>query len=124
MPLRVVIWGLGLLLRLLFRVTTSMSLGLLLGLLFRFLDGSPEIGKNVANVNKCRFSLFSDRKNDTRLCDIPYYNKINPLIYSVFTSLLQVNSFKSVCVRLIVPVGSAAVYSKRTSPRTRATPLN
>lgn len=99
MPLRVVICGLGLLLRLLFRVTASMSLGLLLGLLFRFLEGSPEIGKNVANVNKCRFSLFSERKNDTCLCDIPYYNKINPLIYSVFTSLLQVNSFKSVCVR-------------------------
>ncbi len=76
-----------------------MSLGLLLGLLFRFLDGSPKIGKNVANVNKCRFSLFSERKNDTRLCDIPYYNKINPLIYSVFTSLLQVKSFKGVCVR-------------------------
>lgn len=99
MPLRVVIWDLGLLLRFLFRVTTSMSLGLLLGLLFRFLDGSPKIGKNVANVNKCRFSLFSERKNDTRLCDIPYYNKINPLIYSVFTSLLQVKSFKGVCVR-------------------------
>ena len=30
---------LGLLLRLLFRVTTLMSLGLLLGLLFRFLEG-------------------------------------------------------------------------------------
>lgn len=62
MPLRVVILSLGLLLRLLFRVTTLMSLGLLLGLLFRFLEGTPEIGKGVANVNKCRFSLFSDRK--------------------------------------------------------------
>lgn len=51
------------------------------------------------NESKCRFSLFSERKNDTCLCDIPYYNKINPLIYSVFTSLLQVKSFKGVCVR-------------------------
>lgn len=71
-PLRVVIWGLGLLLRLLFRVTTLISLGLLLGLLFRILEGSPEIGKNVANVNKCRFPLFLDRKNDTYFIDIPY----------------------------------------------------
>ena len=55
-----------------FRVTTLMSLGLLLGLLFRILEGSSEIGKNVSNVNKCRFSLFSDRKNDTYFIDIPY----------------------------------------------------
>ena len=71
MPVRMVILCLGLLLRLLFRVTTLMSLGLLLGLLFRFLEGSPEIGKNVSNVNKCRFSMFSDRKNDTYFIDIP-----------------------------------------------------
>ena len=51
MPLQVVILSLGLLLRLLFRVTTLISLGLLLGLLFRFLEGTPEIGKGVANVN-------------------------------------------------------------------------
>ena len=71
MPVRKVILCLGLLLRLLFRVTTLMSLGLLLGLLFRFFDGSSEIGKNVSNVNKCRFSMFSDRKNDTYFIDIP-----------------------------------------------------
>lgn len=52
MTVRMIILCLGLLLRLLFRVTTLMSLGLLLGLLFRFFDGSPEIGKNVSNVNK------------------------------------------------------------------------
>lgn len=86
MPLRMVILGLGLLLRLLFRVTTLMSLGLLLGLLFRILEGSPEIGKNVANVNKCRFSLFSDRKNDTYFIDIPYIYSAKPLIYSYFAS--------------------------------------
>ena len=72
MPLRVVIWGLGLPLRLLFRVTTLISLGLLLGLLFRILEGLPEIGKNVSNVNKCRFSQFLDRKNDTCFIDTPY----------------------------------------------------
>ena len=93
------IFSLGLLLRLLFRVTISKGLGLLLGLLFRLLECMPEIGNYVINESKCRFSSFSERKNDTRLCDIPYYNKINPLIYSVFTSLLQVKSFKGVCVR-------------------------
>lgn len=86
MPLRMVILGLGLLLRFLFRVTTLMSLGLLLGLLFRILEGSSEIGKNVSNVNKCRFSLFSDRKNDTYFIDIPYIYSAKPLIYSYFAS--------------------------------------
>ena len=86
MPLRVVILSLGLLLRLLFRVTTLMSLGLLLGLLFRFLEGTPEIGKGVANVNKCRFSLFSERKNDTYFIDTPYIYSAKPLIYSYFAS--------------------------------------
>lgn len=105
MPLRMVILSLGLLLRLLFRVTTSMSLGLLLGLLFRFLEGTPEIGKGVANVNKCRFSLFSDRKNDTYFIDTHYIYSVKPLIYSCFASLCPVNASKSVCVRLIVPVG-------------------
>ena len=105
MPLRVVILSLGLLLRLLFRVTTLMSLGLLLGLLFRILEGSSEIGKNVSNVNKCRFSLFSDRKNDTYFIDTHYIYSVKPLIYSCFTSLCPVNASKSVCVRLIVPVG-------------------
>ena len=105
MPLRMVILGLGLLLRLLFRVTTLMSLGLLLGLLFRILEGSSEIGKNVSNVNKCRFSLFSVRKNDTYFIDTHYIYSVKPLIYSCFTSLCPVNASKSVCVRLIVPVG-------------------
>lgn len=105
MPLRMVIFGLGLLLRLLFRVTTLMSLGLLLGLLFWILEGSPEIGKNAVNVNKCRFSLFSDRKNDTYFIDTHYIYSVKPLIYSCFTSLCPVNASKSVCVRLIVPVG-------------------
>lgn len=73
MPIRMVFLCLGLPLQLLFRVTTLASLGLLLGLLFRFLEGAPEIGKNVTNVNKCRFSSFSDRKNDAYLCGIPYY---------------------------------------------------
>ena len=82
MPLRMVILSLGLLLRLLFRVTTLMSLGLL----FRILEGSFEIGKNVSNVNKCRFSLFSDRKNDTYFIDIPYIYSAKPLIYSYFAS--------------------------------------
>ena len=88
MPLRVVIFGLGLLLRLLFRVTTLMSLGLLLGLLFWILEGSPEIGKNAVNVNKCRFSLFSDRKNDTYFIDIHYLYSAKHLIYSGFCVLL------------------------------------
>ena len=70
MPLRMVILGLG----------------LLLGLLFRILEGSSEIGKNVSNVNKCRFSLFSDRKNDTYFIDIPYIYSAKPLIYSYFAS--------------------------------------
>lgn len=105
MPLRMVILGLGLLLRLLFRVTTLMSLGLLLGLLFRILEGLSEIGKNVSNVNKCRFSLFSDRKNDTYFIDTHYIYSVKPLIYSCFASLCPVNASKSVCVRLIVPVG-------------------
>ena len=59
-----------------------MSLGLLLGLLFRFLEGTPEIGKGVANVNKCRFSLFSDRKNDTYFIDTHYIYSAKHLIYS------------------------------------------
>ena len=105
MPLRMVILGLGLLLRLLIRVTTLMSLGLLLGLLFRILDGSSEIGKNVSNVDECRFSLFSDMKNDTYFIDTHYIYSVKPLIYSCFTSLCPVNASKSVCVRLIVPVG-------------------
>ena len=82
-----------------------MSLGLLLGLLFRILEGSPEIGKNVAKVNKCRFSLFSDRKNDTYFIDTHYIYSAKPLIYSCFCVLTSVNASKSVCVRLIVPVG-------------------
>ena len=85
MPLRMVILGLGLLLRLLFRVTTLMSLGLLLGLLFRFLEGTPEIGKGVANVNKCRFSLFSERKNDIYFLVYLIYIRVIPLIFSDFT---------------------------------------
>jgi hypothetical protein len=88
MPLRMVIFGLGLLLRLLFRVTTLMSLGLLLGLLFRILEGSSEIGKNAVNVNKCRFSLFSDRKNDTYFIDTHYIYSVKPLIYSCFCILI------------------------------------
>lgn len=84
MPLRVVILSLGLLLRLLFRVTTLMSLGLLLGLLFRFLEGTPEIGKGVANENKCRFSLFSDRKNDIYFLAYIIYISMRPLIFSDF----------------------------------------
>ena len=84
MPLRMVILGLGLLLRLLFRVTTLMSLGLLLGLLFRILEGSSEIGKNVSNVNKCRFSLFSDRKNDIYFLAYIIYISMRALIFSDF----------------------------------------
>lgn len=105
MPLRMVILGLGLLLRLLFRVTTLMSLGLLLGLLFRILEGSSEIGKNVSNVNKCRFSYLKTAKNGTYFIDTHYIYSVKPLIYSCFTSLCPVNASKSVCVRLIVPVG-------------------
>lgn len=62
-----------------------MSLGLLLGLLFRFLEGTPEIGKGVANVNKCRFSLFSERKNDIYFLVYLIYIRVIPLIYSDFT---------------------------------------
>ena len=98
MPLRMVILSLGLLLRLLFRVTTSMSLGLLLGLLFRFLEGTPEIGKGVANVNKCRFSLFSDRKNDTYFIDTHYIYSAKHLIYSCFCVLLPWKCLEK-CVR-------------------------
>lgn len=101
MPLRVVILCLGLLLRLLFRVTTLISLGLLLGLLFRFLEGTPKIGKGVANVNKCRFSLFSERKNDTCLCDTPYYIIVNHLNYSVFNSF-EVNIYYQKRVRAFI----------------------
>lgn len=98
MPLRVVILSLGLLLRLLFRVTTLMSLGLLLGLLFRILEGSSEIGKNVAKVNKCRFSLFSDRKNDTYFIDTHYIYSVKPLIYSCFCILILCKCLEK-CVR-------------------------
>ena len=82
MPLRVVI----------------LSLGLLLGLLFRFLEGAPEIGKGVANVNKCRFSLFSDRKNDTYFIDTHYIYSAKHLIYSCFCVLLPWKCLEK-CVR-------------------------
>ncbi len=101
MPLRVVILSLGLLLRLLFRVTTLMSLGLLLGLLFRFLEGTPEIGKRVANVNKCRFLLFSDRKNDIYLLAYIIYISMKPLIFSDFTLWYPEIAFQRVCVRRV-----------------------
>lgn len=78
-----------------------MSLGLLLGLLFRFLEGTPEIGKGVANVNKCRFLLFSDRKNDIYLLAYIIYISMKPLIFSDFTLWYPEIAFQRVCVRRV-----------------------
>lgn len=72
-------FDLGLLLGLLLRVTLLASLGLLLGSLFRFFECASEIGNLARNANKCRFSTFSERKNDTYFVLTPYYNKLNTL---------------------------------------------
>jgi hypothetical protein len=72
-PFFCVRFDLGLLLGLLFRVTPLWSLGLLLGLLFRFFECTSEVGNLYQNANKCRFSTFSERKNDTYFALTPYY---------------------------------------------------
>lgn len=66
-------FDLGIVLGLEFRDRYSLSLGIGLGIVFRFFECMPEVGNLYRNANKCRFSTFSERKNDTYFMLTPYY---------------------------------------------------
>ena len=121
-PFFCVRFDLGLLLGLLFRVTPLWSLGLLLGLLFRFFECTSEVGNLYQNANKCRFSTFSERKTTLILRSLLIIYGWICLINSDFRQFSCPDDLKK-GVRAPV-LCRVCGYSRRTRPRTRATPWN